>query len=89
MKIAVKTQSGSTYVLNQKNMTWERARDKPYEGLYDGFQDHVRTQGGSLISWPTIVVGKPMDILGPPLTLDTTVRLISTTPVTEITHIHD
>lgn len=89
MKVMVKTESGSTYLLDDERMTWSRLRERPYEGFYEGWKDTVRTQEGPLNAWPSIMVGEPLNLIGPPLSEGTNVRLISTSPVVEISEINE
>lgn len=78
--LKIKTQSGSTYLIDVENMTWERTEHAP-ESKY------VRTGGGKLWSMPHIQKEHPMVLLGPPIDGDMDIRVITTTPVVEIDHI--
>lgn len=80
-EIRVHTESGSIYILNQKELTWDRERMRP-----DGFSLFpVRTKGGKLNSFPEkINIGEPLVLLGPPLTPGTTVRMIETSPIVKV-----
>lgn len=77
MKLTVKTQSGSTYILDSEAMTWERVV------AGDG-SNYVRTSGGQLTTWPTVVVGRRADLYGPPLDPTKDVRWTSTSEVLSI-----
>jgi len=71
----VKTETGSVYLLNRSRMSWRRASSSKYP---------IRTDNGSLLEWPSIEVGKPLILIGPPLTEGADVRVISTSLITEI-----
>jgi len=75
MRVKIWTESGSLYVLDRTNMTWERLEHAPDS-------THVRTQDGKLYAWPDIAMNKPLIMLGPGLDFGT--RYIRTTNVTKI-----
>lgn len=75
MKITFTTRSGSRYVIEKTEdaMTWER-QQAGQDSVY------VRTFAGTLLEWPVVVVGCPVEMVGPPL-ISGDVRYIYTTPV--------
>jgi hypothetical protein len=76
-ELRVKTESGSTYILNQVQMTWDRERNSPeWESPFP-----VRTKGGTLMEFPEVVVGQPLRLFGPSLTPGGTFRMIETSLV--------
>ena len=79
-EIRVKTESGSTYILNPTQMTWDRERNVPeLELVYP-----VRTKGGTLMKFPEVAVGKPLRMFGPSLTPGGTFRMIETSLVVSV-----
>lgn len=82
MKIQFTTESGSTYIIDNEAMTWERVIPGPGSV-------NVRTKGGPLYLSPSAVIGYPCIIVGPPLTEGADFRYIQTTPVTSITELKD
>lgn len=81
MELRVETESGSIYILNQANMTWERV--KYIQQNADPFFP-VRTAGGELTTWPEVEVGKELELVGPPLNPAATFRYIKTSPVIRV-----
>ena len=79
-ELRVKTESGSTYILNQVQMTWDRERNVP--DLASPYP--VRTKGGTLMEFPKVVVGQPLRLFGPSLTPGGAFRMIETSPVVEV-----
>ena len=77
MKVSIKTESGSFYILDKDEMTWSR----PVAGEGSVF---VRTKMGDLAVWPKYEVGKRMFMLGTPLTEGALCRYIETTPIVSI-----
>lgn len=77
MRITFTTRSGSKYVIDKTAMTWER--QAAGEGSV-----YVRTQGGTLLQWPTVIVGSPVEIIGPPLDPAADIRFILTTPIVSV-----
>jgi hypothetical protein len=75
MIIKFKTESGAEYTLNEEVGTWIRGGDTKY---------NIRTTDGVMTSHSNVKIGEPVEILGPPLTEGTDIRLITTTPVAEI-----
>lgn len=75
MRITFTTRSGSKYVIDKTAMTWERQK-AGVGSIY------VRTQGGTLLEWPVVIVGSPVEMIGPPLEDPLAdIRYILTTPV--------
>lgn len=80
MIVTVKTETGSTYVLRDDTpdgLTWERVVNPTEQ--HPNFP--LRTQGGLLDEWPSIMVGCRLDMYGPPLNPAAEGRLVSTSPV--------
>lgn len=77
MKAFVRTRSGSMYLIDNEQMTWERLEKTADSGP-------LRTDGGPLLVEPEIKVGEPMIVLGPPLPTWAAARIIMTTDVTEV-----
>lgn len=78
MIIQVKTQSGSTYLLNKDATTWERTVNPPADKI-SAFP--LRTQGGPIDEWPEITVGRGLQLYGPPITPGMAGRLVYTSDV--------
>lgn len=74
MKYEVKTKTGSTYILDNITMTWDRV-------VAGKGSNQVRTAGGPLLEWPIITVGEGIEMYGPPLTEGADVRCIYTSDV--------
>lgn len=74
MILNVKTKSGAHYRLNRKGMTWERGGTSPTK---------TRTDGGTLLEWPEVVLLMPMRLVCPPLHRGD-VRYITTTHVVAV-----
>lgn len=69
------TESGSTYIIDTTEMTWER----PVAGKDS---NDVRTEKGEIWAPPQfIAVGKPITIFGPPIDEEKDYRKITTSPV--------
>jgi len=80
MELRITTESGSIYFLNKNTMTWDRVIASAHsDPAYP-----VRTRGGPLLEWPQVVVGQPVDIMGPPIQAGATFRLVRTTPVLKV-----
>ena len=75
-ELRVKTESGSTYILNQVQMTWDRERKAPDLSMFP-----MRTKGGTLMEFPKVVVGQPLRMFGPSLTPGGAFRMIETSLV--------
>lgn len=83
MELRITTESGSIYFLNKNAMTWDRILASPHSDP----TSPVRTRGGPLLEWPQVVVGQPVDIMGPPIQTGATFRLVRTSPVTKVEEI--
>ena len=75
----VKTESGSTYVIDRAKMTWDRMRTLPNDSILP-----VRTKGGTLNTLPMVELGKPLILIGPSLTPGGLFRMIETSPIISI-----
>lgn len=82
MKVLVKTESNSTYLLDQEKMTWLRTDSPVLESAYP-----LRTPGGSLNEWPEIKIGQGIRILGPPINPLATFRLVYTANVVSVEYL--
>jgi hypothetical protein len=82
--LTVKTQTGSTYVLRQKGMTWERVVQPRIQG-----SQPLRTLSGTLNQWPDVRLGQGMLLYGPPLDTAKDYREIYTSDVMEISETHE
>lgn len=74
MKIKVKTKTGSVYLLDKTQMTWERVVSTEKSGP-------IRTDGGPLTVWPIVVVGEGVEMYGPPIDSTKDCRLVHTSDV--------
>lgn len=83
MELRITTESGSIYFLNKNTMTWDRTLASPHSDA----SFPVRTRGGPLLEWPQVVVGQPVDIMGPPIQAGATFRLVRTSPVMHVEEI--
>lgn len=86
-KLAVSTETGSVYILDREQMTWEKTKHIPAITAIAPMP--VRTKGGPLIKWPEIHIGQPMILLGPPITEGTDGRAITTSYVIGVEEISE
>ena len=82
MKLQIRTMTGSTYILDKDQMTWERV----FTALLSG---PLRTVSGKLTVWPVIKLGESMDMECPPFVEGAILRLVSTSEVMSITAMDD
>lgn len=78
MKHYFRTESGSTYEINDITLEWARLRDPAVEGDLP-----LRTKGGRLVAMPNIVKGHGVTMFGAPIDPQADLRMINTTPVVE------
>jgi len=77
VRVKVKTQSGSEYVLDYTAKTWERLSHAPES-------NQLRTEFGTFEHVERLEVGKGVLMLMEPLTPGATGRMVYTSDVTEI-----
>ncbi len=77
MSKIVTTKSGTKYRIDLENKTWERLNATWMSG-------HLRTESGKIVCISEIVVGLPMDIVGPPLNGSFAGRYICTSNVVSV-----
>lgn len=88
MKTYVRTETGSLYLIDGENvtkgggqvLTWERLEETEKSGP-------LRTDGGEMLDYPYIKLGKPMILLCPPIIDSALGRIIMTTPVVEVRYV--
>lgn len=84
MIIEVTTENHSLYRLDKEAMTWERAIAGPPNKYFP-----VRTASGKLLQWPTIKLGQPMQMIGPPLNPLASIRVLETSRVIQIEEVYE
>jgi len=72
-----KTESGSTYSLNKKKMTWKRLGTTSKSGP-------IRNEHGHLITWPYLAIGFPAFLQDDTIKEGFNVHIVRTSLVTEI-----
>lgn len=77
MKTQFKTESGSIYTIDYEARVWARTIETPRSG-------HLKTSTAVFINVPVVKLGQRVEFWCPPIREGAILRLVSTSPVTEI-----